>query len=970
MAHAKAIGQQVAALMMDVKKYFDHVDHEDLVREAKETAFPLRLLKCLCAVYAGPRIIQVGMAASQPIDPDGTVLPGCSNAMTVTKLLVVQLIAAVRKTWPSVRIWNVVDDYSLLVTGTAKMAGRMLAGAANQLVAGLVARKLPLAPTKTFLLASSEETADAARKVLAIPATTVKSAVVLGADVTMGKRSTKKRNERTEEGKRRHRKLLSLKSTGANVSRLQISSVNTAELWGSAGMSHPDGALNAMRVRAGSSLVRLTKGQSAKLAMAAALPLKKLRTFDPAFISHRGVVELWATAIWTGYPDLQVLQDVMAAAATKLVTAIHPWSVATDPAAVCLLVLDRLRWKVHNARVWVTDVGLKVDLMLLAPKAVGHLADESTRRWSERQFDGGLNTGVAWDTYARLRRAKEWTTRDDAVARKMVSLGVISDKDKARQGHSDGECGYCGHAEGGLFHLHYKCDATLAKRRAYCSETLLVAADRIPREHQETFARGILPDVSRVGSAPYTSEDAPVFWKNKPASGRLTGIIFADGSSKQGWFSARAGWALVQVDTCGELVAAVWGPVPLDQAPKQSSPEAEDYALSRVVDFLSLPEMIMVDCLGTVQAANAHPLAVTGPRHPRAHMWIRYHSVSEGYKGVRKTKGHATTMDVHNGVSTEWERKGNGHADFYAKEGADAHTSSELTEQAVTAMRSIHTQGVRWVTRSHSGLQDARVVTEEEKAMEELDKKERKRKRKEGFAVRQQEAWQRTKKVRLAQRLGEEAEKGSAEASYFKGHRLRTAYMEERQQEDEAFLYCERCGAYAWKKTSQLHRTCTPGRMRGLDSQLSRIRRNMHPACAEKGGIVRQAVLPPPLAALQVEKLRRRAAEFDAKMEPRLKLRKMMEGENEHSIKVHYGIREALLPRYGILLEEVGGMCADIRNATSANRPKKRRLVVKTGDAAALSGVSGIEEGAAFRAARRFKAREGHARYAAANEEE
>ena len=53
-------------LTIDAKKYFDHIDHEDLVREAKETDFSLRLLRSLCAVCYGGRVIQVGMAVSDP----------------------------------------------------------------------------------------------------------------------------------------------------------------------------------------------------------------------------------------------------------------------------------------------------------------------------------------------------------------------------------------------------------------------------------------------------------------------------------------------------------------------------------------------------------------------------------------------------------------------------------------------------------------------------------------------------------------------------------------------------------------------------------------------------------------------------------------------------------------------------------------------------------------------------------------
>ena len=100
--------------------FFDHVDHQDLVAEARETNFSMRLVRSLCAVYTGPRVIQVWSAASGVIVPDGTILPGCSNAMTVTKLVVGRLIKSVRAAWPPVNIWNVVDDYNSWSHGMKK----------------------------------------------------------------------------------------------------------------------------------------------------------------------------------------------------------------------------------------------------------------------------------------------------------------------------------------------------------------------------------------------------------------------------------------------------------------------------------------------------------------------------------------------------------------------------------------------------------------------------------------------------------------------------------------------------------------------------------------------------------------------------------------------------------------------------------------------------------------------------------
>ena len=79
-------------------------------------------------------------------------------------------------------------------------------------------------------------------------------------------------------------------------------------------------------------------------------------------------------------------------------------------------------------------------------------------------------------------------------------------------------------------------------------------------------------------------------------------------------------------------------------------------------------------------------------------------------------------------------------------------------------------------------------------------------------------------------------------------------------------------------------------------------------------------------------------------------------------------MRDGLLVQHGLRLDQVAGVCAEVKSAEAANRPKRRRLVQKTKDAA-LVGQSGIEEGLAFRTARVFKAREGKARYTGSSAE-
>ena len=123
---------------------------------------------------------------------------------------------------------------------------------------------------------------------------------------------------------------------------------------------------------------------------------------------------------------------------------------------------------------------------------------------------------------------------------------------------------------------------------------LLEAASRIRNSTlRERFAKGFLPAPTAIIPLPLTNAQVTTQWVNKPASGRLTGTLFLDGSSTGGHiqFLRRAGWAIVQVDTEGKLVAAAFGAVPWDAAPAQVARDAEDYAvfmLSQVAASLLL----------------------------------------------------------------------------------------------------------------------------------------------------------------------------------------------------------------------------------------------------------------------------------------------------------------------------------------------------------------------------------------------
>ena len=98
--------------------------------------------------------------------------------------------------------------------------------------------------------------------------------------------------------------------------------------------------------------------------------------------------------------------------------------------------------------------------------------------------------------------------------------------------------------------------------------------------------------------------------------------------------------------------------MPWEQAPGQTSRDAEDFAVSMLPYVACEPFTLRIDCQGTVDAACGPPAATTSASAPRGHMWGRVWASFDKLE-ASKTKAHATVADVDAGRTTAWERLGN-----------------------------------------------------------------------------------------------------------------------------------------------------------------------------------------------------------------------------------------------------------------------------------------------------------------------
>ena len=105
-------------------------------------------------------------------------------------------------------------------------------------------------------------------------------------------------------------------------------------------------------------------------------------TLDPAFDAHVLPLQSWALALWQQWAPVKELE-----AALRRALELHPpdrptkWRKGAGPVAAMLAAARRLGWSVHDHRLFTTDVGERLDLLLDPPCVIAQAARRVVRRW-------------------------------------------------------------------------------------------------------------------------------------------------------------------------------------------------------------------------------------------------------------------------------------------------------------------------------------------------------------------------------------------------------------------------------------------------------------------------------------------------------------------------------------------------------------------------------------------------------------
>ena len=138
---AVARNEEAAAIMTDMKSYFDHIEILEFARGAIEQGLPKSVIILCMHLYLGPRRLRVEEAVSRRTWPRRSVIAGCTWAMTHVRLHVIspadQLLEEIRTRIGGAKVGYsltiMVDDASLLLWGERAVLTEVLKWACAKL---------------------------------------------------------------------------------------------------------------------------------------------------------------------------------------------------------------------------------------------------------------------------------------------------------------------------------------------------------------------------------------------------------------------------------------------------------------------------------------------------------------------------------------------------------------------------------------------------------------------------------------------------------------------------------------------------------------------------------------------------------------------------------------------------------------------------------------------------------------------
>lgn len=655
---AAAGGREHAAALLDLVKAFEMIPHWALAKAAKQCGYSLKVLRLSVAAYRIARSIGIDGTYSKEITATRGITAGSGFATSELRLLLMELISAIRTSWP-VALKLYVDDMTKTASGTRDAATAAVAAATDFAVERFRSLGLEVSTKKSIAVASSLKTLRAlAFRTRTRALKPARSTKLLGTAFAAGtRRSTRVLKARIKAVKQRTSRVQALRRQGLSSIDYVRSAGIPAMLYQSEIMGLSNSTL-AQATRTAAALVAPpTAGKNPTLVMhATALHTDAA---DPRLIANVAPFKTWATAWWEGWAsDLQLMTEYQNALQRLGRTSQICWNKVRGPAAALVATGSRIGWTSEDGRRFVDDIGALWDMALDSPRAIADavmrsakrhnfdqaLAELPTARPHEldvrhrsaacgRAVATGKRTCIYIDTYASIRKLHRggkkvaklfphWTRECAGFLASATCGGQWPQTRKSKLPGFSGDtlCQLCHEAIGTLEHRHH------------CRATCPAAGWPRPEPQVEQFVRSISDnrrDALRnravlavsIPIAEPQVETGGWHWLSDPPNDQDDGLIWViDGSRRYNtdWSLSTTGCGVAVLNQAMELVAYAHATPPHWV---KTARAAETWALLLTLRLNPTPPQVRTDCMGVMMAAKRGYAAATAPSRPLARIW-------------------------------------------------------------------------------------------------------------------------------------------------------------------------------------------------------------------------------------------------------------------------------------------------------------------------------------------------------------
>jgi ribonuclease HI len=181
---------------------------------------------------------------------------------------------------------------------------------------------------------------------------------------------------------------------------------------------------------------------------------------------------------------------------------------------------------------------------------------------------------------------------------------------------------------GTLYHRVVECEAYRHLRAAYEHPEVVERAATLSHSHEALYQHGVPIQTANLAFTPtfvarWAGGTAP------DGDFTFSGNCFTDGSMVGNFPKAarRAGWAAIQVDSEGNVIAGIYGTCP---DPFPTAMRAELWAIIQLLRQALPPVTVYTDCLGVIQGWRRGQAWCCSAARPMSDLWrVFWHQLSD-----------------------------------------------------------------------------------------------------------------------------------------------------------------------------------------------------------------------------------------------------------------------------------------------------------------------------------------------------